>query len=47
MAEDNAEGGVPAAVRQILQERTRQGVALPWVILYGGRVAGQLTVITT
>jgi len=29
VAEDNAEGGVPAAVRQILQERARQGVALP------------------
>ena len=29
MAEDNAEDGVPAAVRQILQERARQGVAPP------------------
>ena len=29
MAEDNAKGDVPAAVRQLLQERAREGVALP------------------
>ena len=29
MAEDDAEGGVPAAVRQLLRERARKGVELP------------------
>ena len=29
MAEETAKGGVPAAVRQLLQEHAREGVALP------------------
>ena len=29
VAEETAKGGVPAAVRQLLQERAREGVALP------------------
>ncbi|HEY5987528.1 MAG TPA: GNAT family protein [Streptosporangiaceae bacterium] len=36
--------GPYAAMARTMRREARQGLALPWVVLYGGRFAGQLTV---